>query len=262
MRVTQNGTNEYKTLTTPLQKWFANTGFRDLNDQQAIELLLSLTMPSQSANKTAKKCVSRFQNLYKFVEASNGQLQKVGVPDKTILSIRLIQEIPLHVLKQKVLEQPMYQSSREFYDYLKSSMQELDKEVFKVVYLDESNHISGIVDLFIGTRNQVPISARDIIESALNHGADALILVHNHTSGNPEPSKTDTIFTRDIILISILLQINILDHIIIGMNAYFSFADAGLLQKYKDSFLNMKIKGILGASSLYQPYIETIEALL
>lgn len=233
-----------------MQERYAHSGFHDLNDQDVIELLLSLTMSSQNAKKMAKGCFDQFCSLPKFIHANNEQLQKVGVPDNSILALRLIQELPLQVLKNKVMEQPDYKSSYEFYAYLKQSMEYLDKEVFKVVFLDEKNHINEIVDLFTGTKNRIIISSRDIVECALEHSADYLILVHNHTSGNPEPSKTDTVFTRDIIFTGILLQINILDHIIIGRDTYFSFADAGLLQKYKDSFLNMKIKGILGAGRL------------
>jgi DNA repair protein RadC len=252
---------EYQQLTalrarpravTTLLRSFSTLGLQDLSDQQVIELLLGLTLPSQSAGKLARECIEKFHNLAGFMGARTRQLQEIGLPDNCILCLRLIHELPVHVLKQRAVEQPAYNSSRELFDYLEYSMRDLDREVFKVIFLDEKNHIKEIADLFTGTKNQIPVSARDIIESALNHGADSLVLVHNHTSGNPSPSKTDTIFTRDMIFVGILLQINVLDHIIVGGNSYFSFADSGLLQKYKDSFLTMKIKGILSAGRLYQ----------
>lgn len=256
------GISTTKKLLTPQQERFLHEGIHDISDQEFIELLLSLYLPPRSAGRLAKISIEKCHNLDEFMSAKTRMLQEIGIPNNCIMSLKLIHEIPLQVLKQVILDQPTYKSSQEFFDYLKYSMQNLDKEVFKVVFLNERKHIKEIIDLSTGTKNQVLISLRDVIENSLTRGADYLILVHNHTSGNPRPSKTDTIFTRDVVFISILLQINILDHIIISRDTYFSFADAGLLQKYRDSFLNMKIKGILGVSMLYQPYAGTIETLL
>ena len=237
---------------TALQERFTHTGFQGFNDQQVIELLLGLTLPPESAKKLAEECLEKFHSLHEFLAAPVPQLQRLGIPLNCILGLKLVHELPAHVLRNRIMEQPVYRSSRELFDYLHYSMRDLNKEVFKVIYLNKRSQIIDVEDLFVGTKNQIPISARGIIESALNRGVDYLVLVHNHTSGNPQPSKTDTIFTRDMVFVGILLQISILDHIIVGEDTYFSFAEAGLIQKYKDSFLNMKIKGILAAGRLYQ----------
>ena len=92
------------------------------------------------------------------------------------------------------------------------------------------------------------------MESAIRHNAVSLIFVHNHPTGDPNPSRTDKQLTRDLVFVGKILQIGILDHIIIGENSYFSFADDGLVQKYEDNFLNLKIRGVLSSSPLYQHY--------
>jgi DNA repair protein RadC len=247
--------DRYKKRQSPLRERFAHSGVSDLTDQEVIELLLSQALSPRKSKKMAKECLAKFHTLPRFIKASNQQLQKIGIPDDVRFSIRLIQELPIQVFKKRIIDQPVYKSSREFYAFLRQSMQDLDEEVFKIVFLDEHYHIDDIVELFRGTKNQILISAREIIENALSYGAGYFVLVHNHTSDNSEPSKTDMIFTRDIVFMGVLLQISILDHIIIGRNSYFSFADKGLLQKYKDSFLNMKLKGILGANRLCQSVI-------
>ena len=121
-------------------------------------------------------------------------------------------------------------------------MRDLKKEVFKVIYLDNHNHIIDIADLFVGTTDSAPIRPREIVESAINTNATCLIFVHNHPSGDPAPSRIDKRLTRDLVFMGMLMQIKVLDHIVIGANKYFSFADEGLIQKYEEDFLNLEIQ--------------------
>jgi DNA repair protein RadC len=123
-------------------------------------------------------------------------------------------------------------------------MRDLKKEVFKVIFLDKRSRIIDIADLFEGTRDGVSIRPREIEESAIKHNASALIFVHNHPSGNPTPTKFDKQITRDLVFAGMILLIKVLDHIIIGENKYFSFADEGLIEKYEDEFLNLRIKAV------------------
>ena len=132
-------------------------------------------------------------------------------------------------------------------------MRDLKKEVFKVIYLNSQNQIIDIADLFEGTIESTPVHPREIIEAAIKHNAVFLIFVHNHPSGDPEPSKSDKQLTRDLVFIGNVTQIKALDHIIIGENRYFSFADAGLIKKYEDDFLNIRIRRMLQASQYRYP---------
>jgi len=99
-------------------------------------------------------------------------------------------------------------------------------------------------DLFEGTVNSSSISPRQVVEGALKHNAASLIFVHNHPSGNPQPSKNDKEVTRDLVYAGSIMRIKVLDHIIIGNNRYFSFASEGLIEEYEMDFLNLKMSGV------------------
>ena len=123
-------------------------------------------------------------------------------------------------------------------------MRDLKKEVFKVIYLNSQNQIIDTADLFAGKINSNSISPREVIVTAIKHNAVSLIFVHNHPSGDPEPSKSDKELTRDLVYAGSIMQIRVLDHIIIGNNRYFSFAGEGLIEEYELNFLNLRIRGV------------------
>jgi DNA repair protein RadC len=229
---------------TSLQERFIRSGFGSLTDQEAIELLLSLVLPSHESKKKARGCIESFNNLRGFLSASRQELEQVGITPTCMLYIKLLHELPAEVLRQKIVEQPSYKSSKEVFDYLNYSMRDLKNEVFKAIYLNNRNQIIDIAKLFEGTLDSIPIRPRDIVESAINHRATAIIFVHNHPTGDPTPSKQDKQLTRDLVFVGSILQIKVLDHIIIGNSHYFSFADQGLIEKYEDSFLSLKIRGL------------------
>jgi len=159
-----------------------------------------------------------------------------------MLFVKLMCEVPVAFLKEKIINKPVYTSSQEVFDYLYYSMRDLKKEVFKVVYLDSQNQIIDTEDLFVGTLDGIHIYPREIQESVIKHKATGLIFVHNHPSGDCTPSQNDKQITRDLVFIGLVLRIKVLDHIIIGENRYFSFADAGLIAKYEDDFLNLRLR--------------------
>ena len=228
---------------TSLQERFIRSGFEGFTDQETIELLLSLALSYRECKKRAKECIERFNNLRGLLAAPAEELQQIGLTSQCICGIRLLHELPIEILKQKIIEQPVYKSSKEVFDYLYYSMRDLEKEVFKAIYLNNRNQIIDTADLFEGTLDNIPIRPREIIESAINHRATALIFAHNHPAGDPTPSKQDKRLTRDLVFVGSILQIKVLDHIIIGDSRYFSFADKGLIEKYEDNFLNLKIRG-------------------
>ena len=163
-----------------------------------------------------------------------------GIGPAHIFVTKFMQEISREFLKEQVLDKPYYRSSREVFDYLYHSMRDLKKEVFKVMYLDSQNRFVGIEDLFKGTLNASAVYPREIIRGAVKHNGTALIFVHNHPAGNPQPSDNDKQITQDLVFAGNIMQIKVLDHIIIGENRYFSFADAGLIEQYNSDYLTLK----------------------
>jgi DNA repair protein RadC len=239
-----SGTSVGRRLT-PLQGRFLKSGVEGLNDREIVNLLLlSSDISPAECRKLTKRVVERFKTLRQLVAASPEELRQVGVTPHGILHIRFVREIAAEALKQKINDQPVYKSSAEIFDYLYYSMRDLKKEIFKVIYLNNQSQIIDTADLFEGTLESIPIRPREIVESAINYNAAAVIFAHNHPSGDPAPSKSDKQLTRDLVFVGNIVQIKVLDHIIIGGDRYFSFADGGLLQKYQDDFVNLKIKAV------------------
>ncbi len=232
---------------TPLQERFINLGLKGLGDREIIELLLSLRLPPRECKRVAEKCIEQFKTVRGFLTAPLQELQRLGISAGCIFSIKLLHELPTEILKQKIMEQHVYKSPKEFFDYLYYSMRDLKKEVFKVLYLNSQNQIIDTEDLFEGTIESTPVHPREIIEAAIKHSAVHLLFVHNHPSGDPTPSESDKQLTRDLVFIGNVTQIKVLDHIIIGENRYFSFADAELIKKYEEEFLNLRIKRMVEA---------------
>ncbi len=228
-----------------LKERFVSSGFNNLNDEQIITLVFSLCIQYRKARNIAKECLTKYKSLNSFLATSQEELVQTGITSECIFYIKLIQKLPAEILKRKLIEQPFYQSSKEIFDYLNYSMRDLKKEILKAIYLNNRNQIITAVDIFEGTLESIPIHPREIIESAITHNATSVIFVHNHPSGDITPSKSDKQCTRDLVFVGKVVQIRVLDHIIIGGNSYFSFADEGLINKYELDFLNLKIKSTL-----------------
>ena len=234
---------------TSLQQRFIRFGFEGLSDQEIVELFLSLASSQRECRKLAEKCLAKFKDFSGFLAASPRELEQIGIAPRCLFYIKLLHELPTEILRKKFIEQPFYQSSQKIFDYLYYSMRDLQKEVFKAIYLTSRNHIIDTEDLFEGTRDGIPIRPREIVESVIEHSAAGVIFVHNHPSGDPTPSKSDKQFTRDLVFMGSIIEVKMLDHIIIGGNRYFSFADEGLITKYEDSFLNLRIRVVFDSGA-------------
>lgn len=227
-----------------LREKFIKSGISGFHDYEIVELLLTLGTPRKDCKQQAKEAMRKFKTLRGVLEAPMEELQEVkGIGPHNAFGIKLVQEVAREFLKEKILEKPICKSSREIFDYLYHSMRDLKKEVFKVIFLDGGNKIIDIEDLFEGTLDTSSIYPREVMKSAIKNNAVGLIFVHNHPSGNPEPSQSDGDITEDLVFAGNSMQIKVLDHIIIGDNKYFSFADDGLIEEYNLNFLSLKRGG-------------------
>jgi DNA repair protein RadC len=237
-----------------LREKFLKSGLAGFHDYEIVELLLSLGTPRKDCKPLAKEAVKRFKTLRGVLETSPEELQQIaGIGAHSAFGIKLVQEVAREFLRAKILDKPFYQSSQEVFDYLYHSMRGLKKEVFKVIYLNSQNQIVDTVDLSEGTVNSSSVSAREVIEVAIKRNAASLIFVHNHPSGNPEPSTSDRELTRELVYAGRIMRLKVLDHIIIGEGRYFSFAGDGLIEEYELDYLNLKLRGTSEAKRrLYQ----------
>jgi DNA repair protein RadC len=224
-----------------LKERFNQSGLTAFLDYEMVELLLTLGTARRDCKPQAKEAIKRFKTLRGVLEAPSEELQKIkGITAHNVFVIKFMQEIAREFLKKRVLDKAYCLSSREVFDYLYHSMRDLKKEVFKVMFLDSQNRVVEIESLFEGTLNASAIYPREIVQSAVKHSAAALIFVHNHPAGNPQPSDNDKRITQDLVFAGNIMQIKVLDHIIIGENRYFSFADAGLIGEYNSDYLSLK----------------------
>ncbi len=227
-----------------LREKFTRSGLAGFGDYEIVELLLTLGSPRKDCKKQAKEAIKRFKTLRGVLEASAEELGQIdGIGLHNSFGIKLVLEVARAYLKEKIIDKPVYTSAQAIFDYLYHTMRGLKKEVFKVLYLNSQNQVIDTTDLFTGTVNSSAISPREVMESTIKHSAACLIFVHNHPSGDPEPSRSDKEVTRDLVFAAAIMQVKVLDHIIIGDNTYFSFAGEGLIELYETDFLSLRMKG-------------------
>ena len=139
-------------------------------------------------------------------------------------------------LKDRTNRKPFFGSSKAVFDYLFHAMRDLKREIFKVLFLNRKNELIADQDVFVGSLTGSAVYPREIMVLALEHNAAAVVFVHNHPSGDPSPSEEDHRLTRDLVWASKLLSVQVLDHIIIGYNSYYSFADQGLIKRFSAAY--------------------------
>ena len=217
-----------------LREKFVRGGLGSFLDYEIIEMLLTLGTPRRDCKLQARSALKRFKCLRGVLEATSEDLQEIdGIGPRNVFGIKLIQEVSRRFLRERMMSKPVCHSSQEVFDYLYHSLRDAKQEKFKVVFMDAKNQIIEEKTFSQGTVDSSAIYPREIIKAALKYNASSLIFIHNHPSGDPVPSESDREITRELIFAVQIMQIKVLDHIIIGNNRYFSFADAGLIENYE-----------------------------
>jgi DNA repair protein RadC len=216
-----------------LREKFLRGGLAGFLDYEIIELLLTLGTPRSDCKQPAKDALKKFQSLRGVLEATEDELKKIdGIGPHNVFGLKFIHGVSRRFLKEKMMSRPYCHSSKEVFDYLYHSLRDVKKEKFKVLFLDAKNHILEEKTVFEGTIDSSAVYPREIVKEALRCDASSLVFVHNHPSGDPEPSGSDREITRELVFAASVMQLKVLDHIIIGNNRYFSFADDGLIEEY------------------------------
>jgi DNA repair protein RadC len=214
-----------------LIKKFLDSGIKAFLDYEIVELLLVLGTPMKDCRQQAKDAIKRFGSFKGVLEASPEELQEIdGIGKTNYFGIKLFQEVAEAYLKDKAVGKKYeIKFPKAVYDYLSQSMLKEKKEVFKVLYLNSANKILGVENIFCGTVDQAVIYPRDVVKAALERNSTRLIFAHNHPSGNPEPSEHDIEITRRLKTSCGAVDIEVLDHIIIGEENYYSFREHGII---------------------------------
>ncbi len=219
-----------------LREKFLALGIESFSDEEVIELLLTLGTPRSDCKEAARAALKNFGSLPAVLNAPGDELRKIrGIGPKNVFGLHFIQGVARRYLKQDLVGKKYVTSSRQVADYLIHSMRDLEREVFSVVFLDSSHAIIDSKVLAEGTISVNTIYPREVVKAALQHNAAALIIAHNHPSGNLDPSEQDHRLTRHLYLACSFMHINLLDHFIIGKEQrVFSFADEGLMARIRE----------------------------
>ncbi|MBM3292995.1 MAG: DNA repair protein RadC [Candidatus Aminicenantes bacterium] len=223
-----------------LRERFLRAGLDGFLDHEVIELLLTLGTPRRDCREPARAAVRAFKSLRGVLEAEERELCRIpGIGPHNVFGLRLVQEVSRRFLKDRIIGRPYLRSSREVYDYLTHALRDLRREHFKVLFLDAKNQIIEEKTLFEGTVDSSAVYPREIMKDALRYDAAALVFAHNHPSGDPEPSRCDREITKELVLAAKVMGLKVLDHVVVGNNVYFSFADHGLIADYDLLYLSL-----------------------
>jgi len=217
-----------------LKQRFLAAGGRNMPDYELLELLLTLSIPRRDVKSIAKDLMARFGSFSEVVNASPLALYDVPyVKESTYIVFNIVREAAVRlcwdVLKNQ--QEPVLSRFDAMIDYCRTAMAHKDVEEFRVIFLDAKLRVVGEDVQQRGTVNQVYVHPREVIKSAMLHKAKSIILVHNHPSGDVTPSRADLDITDKIGVVCDAVGINLLDHIIVGKNIYYSFCDHGLIKK-------------------------------
>ena len=213
-----------------LRQRFLSGGIDGFLDYEVVELLLKLADNRRDQKITAKLLLKSFKTLRGVLEASPEQLKNIkGIGDANIFGLKLVQSVARRYLKEQIIGENYIQSSENVLDYLRHNLRDRGREVFLVVLLNGRNQILDIVELFEGTLTTSAVYPREVIKLILEKDAAAVIFVHNHPSGNPNPSKDDQDLTRKLKAACSTIDVQLHDHLIIAGNDYTSMADKGMV---------------------------------
>lgn len=213
-----------------LKNKFLQNGDLGLNDYELLELILFQAIPRRDVKELAKKLLDKFTDFQQLVNVEKEKLMEVnGVNENVYLQIRLLKVTLNRIFKEKITKKNIISSWSALLDYLKATMEQLRIEQFRVLFLNKRNSLIDDLVMGTGTIDQAPVYPREIVKKALYYEAAALILVHNHPSGNSQPSNADIELTKQIVTACKIVDVAVHDHVIIGDNEYYSFKSNLLL---------------------------------
>jgi DNA repair protein RadC len=213
-----------------LRERFLGAGPDALSDYELLEMVLFTAQPRRDMKPLAKSLLKKFGSFAEVVHAPETLLREVdGMGEASINQLRLIAAAASRIAKGQLQQRTLLSSWNDVIDYCRTSMAFADKEQFRLLFLDKRNQLIADEVQQVGTVDHTPVYPREVVKRALELSATAIILVHNHPSGDPTPSQADIQMTRAIIDIAAPLGISVHDHIIVGKNGHASLKGLKLI---------------------------------
>jgi DNA repair protein RadC len=213
-----------------LRKRLIEGGGDALLDHELIEYVLALAIPRKDTKPLAKALLHEFGGIAGLLTADADAIGRVkGMGDSAVAALKIVQAASLRLLQDRIRDQPVLASWQALLDYLRADMAHKTTERVRVLHLNSRNMLIRDEAMAEGSIDQAAIHPREVIRRAIDLGSSAIILVHNHPSGDPAPSRADIALTRDIADAGKKLGITVHDHIVIGANGHSSMRGMGLL---------------------------------
>jgi DNA repair protein RadC len=213
-----------------LKKRFVAGGPEALPDYELLELVLFNAIPRRDTKPVAKRLIERFGSFAEVVNAPPERLKEVkGVGDAAIMQLKLVRAGALRLMQGGIMQRPVLASWSAVLDYCRAAMGFEAREQFRILFLDKKNRLIADEVQQEGTVDHTPVYVREIVKRSLELSASAIILVHNHPSGDPTPSRADIDMTKQIVDAARPLGVTIHDHIIVGKQGHASFKGLKLI---------------------------------
>jgi DNA repair protein RadC len=213
-----------------LRARFREAGSDALSDYELLELVLFRALPRRDVKPLAKTLIGKFGSFAEVIAASPHRLAEVdGLGESMITDFKVVEAAARRLAYGEVKRRPVLSSWSAVLDYCRAAMAFADKEQFRVLFLDKRNQLTTDEVQQVGTVDHTPVYPREVVRRALELSATAVILVHNHPSGDPTPSRADIQMTQQIVEVAKPLGISVHDHIIVGKEGHASLKGLKLI---------------------------------
>ena len=213
-----------------LRARFLEAGAQALADYELIELVLFRAIPQRDLKPLAKSLLAKFGSFAEVISAPKERLREVkGLSDAAVVELKIVQAAASRLARGEIKQRQVLSSWSNVLDYCRAAMAFDDKEQFRILFLDKRNHLIADEQHQTGTVDHTPVYPREVVKRALELAATAVILVHNHPSGDPTPSRADVQMTQAIVEVAKPLGISVHDHIIVGKDGHASLKGLKLI---------------------------------
>jgi DNA repair protein RadC len=214
-----------------LRNRFMEGGAAAIPDYELLELVLFRAIPRQDVKPLARRLLDRFGDFNRVITAPAPRLTEVqGVGDAVVQELKIVEAAAQRMARARVMQRPVLSGWDALVDYCHTAMAHRETEQFRILYLDRKNVLIADEEQARGTVDHVPVYPREVVKRALELNASALILVHNHPSGDPTPSEADITMTMQIRDAAMVMGITLHDHLIVGRERELSFRAMRYLQ--------------------------------
>ncbi len=225
----QIGTSNEAGHRARLRKRLLDGGPDGFHDYELLEYLLTLTIPRVDTKPLAKKLLHDFGGIGPLLSAPREQLRREGLSEAAIGALKIAEASALRLLEARIEGQPMLSSWDALGDYLHAAMAHKKVEEVRILFLNAKNVLIANEALWQGSVDEASVHVREVIARAIALGATALIIVHNHPSGDPSPSSQDIRLTRDLAEAGRHMKVAVHDHVIVGASGRTSMRSMGLI---------------------------------